>query len=65
MCAPGLTGALFSLQEVSHPLQNSSQVSFNQPHFGLAGSSSVLPQEVGHPWCQSTEREWWVALTRE
>lgn len=22
MCAPGLTGALFSLQEVSHPLQN-------------------------------------------
>lgn len=49
------------LQEVSHPLQNLSQLNFNQPHFGLAGGSTVLPQKKGHLWRHSTEGEWWVA----
>lgn len=49
------------LQEVSHPLQNLSQLNFNQPHFGLAGGSTVLPQKMGHLWRHSTEGEWWVA----
>lgn len=35
----------------------------NELHSGLAGSSTVLPQKGGHPWCQSTLGKWWVALT--
>lgn len=53
------------LQEMSHPLQNLSQLEFNQPP-GIPGESITLSshKKMGHLGDESTEGELWVTQVR-